>query len=815
MDALDGLRVIDLSRGFCGAIVSQLLADFGAEVIRVESPQGDALREQPAYYFWQRGKQSIARAHSIERDRRHAHQLATSADILIETFRPGVAERFGLGYDELCKHNPRLLYASITGFGRTGPYAGWKGYEALVMAKLGGMNHSSKMTRRQGPAFPAAPFGSFSAAQTALQGLLAALYVREHCGRGQRIDTSFVQGIAAHDPWDWFLQIVAERYPDAFATAPPSSERDVPTQSFAFRLLVCLTRDGHWLQFSQTSPHLFRDFMTTLSLDWMWDDPEWSSAPEFDSEDKRERFWEYMLEAARSKTLAEWQESFETYPNVWAEVYRTTRELLDHPQMRHNGHVIEVDDPRVGPTTQLAPMVRMSKTPGAVRSPAPEPGEHTDDILEQLTTEATRTAPEPAGTPPERPLEGVTVLDFGLYYAAPFGPAILADFGARVIKIESKDGDPMRHIMPFPDAGAIKSLQGKESVVVDLANPRGREIVHALVRDTDLVMMSYRAGVAQKHGLDYATLSAINPDLVYLNAPGYGVDGPCGRKPAFAPTIGAGSGMGELQAGPAVPRRADLTLGDIKTASLRLGLAAQSPGNADGFAALGVGTALLLGLVARERTGTAQEMLTSMLCTTAYALSADCIEYPGRAPCPTPDPELYGLSALYRLYETADGWVFLAAPQPGEWRALCAALAPHADLAADERFATADDRARHDDTLAQALSALFRQRSATDWERDLNAADVGCAEVARGPIARVVMSDSITREAGFLADVEHPRFGAHPRLAPLATLSLTPGRARPACLFGQHTESVLRELGYERDAIEELETDGVIVCAPG
>ncbi|MEE2665069.1 MAG: CoA transferase, partial [Myxococcota bacterium] len=456
MDALGGLRVIDLSRGFCGAVVSQLLADYGAEVIRVESPQGDVLREQPAYYFWQRGKQSVTLDLALDRDRRRARQLATSADILIETFRPGVAERLGLGYDELCKHNPGLLYASITGFGRTGPYASWKGYEALVMAKLGGMNHSSKMAGRPGPAFPAAPFSSFSAAQTALQGIFAALYVRERCGRGQRIDTSLVQGIAAHDPWDWFLQIVAERYPDAFATAPPSSDRGVPTQSFAFRLLVCLTRDGHWLQFSQTSPHLFRDFMTTLSLDWMWDDPEWSSAPEFDSEDKRERFWEYMLEAARSKTLAEWQESFEAYPNVWAEVYRTTRELLDHPQMRHNGHVIEVDDPRVGITTQLAPMVRMSKTPGAVRSPAPEPGEHTDDILKQLETGATRRAPE-AGVPlPERPLDGVTVLDFGLYYAAPFGPAILADFGARVIKIESKDGDPMRHIMPFPDAGAIK-----------------------------------------------------------------------------------------------------------------------------------------------------------------------------------------------------------------------------------------------------------------------------------------------------------------------------------------------------------------------
>jgi crotonobetainyl-CoA:carnitine CoA-transferase CaiB-like acyl-CoA transferase len=812
LDALGGFRVVDLSRGLSGALVSQLLADYGAEVIRIESPEGDVLRDEPAYYFWQRGKKSVTLDLGVEADRVRARQLAAGADLLVETFRPGVAEKLGLGYEELCELNPGLLYASITGFGRTGPYAGRKGYEALVMAKMGGMDHSGKMAGRPGPAFPTAPFHSFSAAQTALQGIFAALYVRERTGRGQRIDTSLVQGMAAHDPWDWFLRLVAERYPDAFATAPPSSDSGVPTQSFAFRLLVCLTKDGHWLQFSQTSPHLFRDFMTTLSLDWMWDDPEWSSAPEFDTEEKRERFWEYMLEAARGKTLAEWQQSFEEYPNVWAEVYRTTRELLDHPQMRHNGHVIEVVDPRVGKTTQLAPMVRMSKTPGAVRSPAPEAGEHTDEILNALETRTPVSAPNDGAPLPKLPLEGVTILEFGLYYAAPFGPAILADLGARVIKIESKAGEPMRHIMPFPDAGAVKSLQGKESFVVDLARPEGRAMVHALARDADLVMMSYRAGVAEKHGVDYATLSAINPQLIYLNAPGYGVDGPCGRKPAFAPTIGAGSGMGALQAGPSIPRRADLTLDEIKTASLRLGMAAQAPGNCDGFAALGVGTALLLGLVARERTGVAQEMLTSMLCTAAYALSADCIEYEGRGEGPAPDAELYGLSALYRLYETAEGWVFLAAPKEDEWQALCAAL-PGSQLASDARFASAGDRKRNDAALAEALADIFRQRAACDWDRDLSAADVGCAEVAKGPIARATMCDAITREAGFLSEVEHPSFGVHRRLAPLAALSLTPGLARPACLFGQHTEAVLRELGYDTAAIEKLEADGVIIRA--
>ncbi|MCH2173985.1 CoA transferase [Myxococcota bacterium] len=814
MDALAGLHVLDLSRGFSGALVTQLLADYGAEVIRVEPPEGDPLRDQPAFYFWQRGKKSVQLDLGSKSDRDQIQRLAQRSDIVVETFRPGVAESLGLGYDDLSALRPDLLYASITGFGRRGPYSHIKGYEGLVMAKLGGMAHSSHLTDRPGPAFPSVPLAAFSAAQTALQGIFAALYVRERTGRGQRIDTSMVQGVAAHDPWDWFLRLVAERYDKAFTTAPPISEAGIPNHSFAFRLLVSLTRDGHWLQFSQTSDHLFRDFMASLELDWMFDDPEWSTAPEFETEEKREAFWDRMLDAVASKSLEEWQQTFDKFPNVWAEVFRATPELLDHPQMRHNGHVIEFEDPRVGATTQLAPMVRMSGTPGRVRSPAPDAGQHTHEVLAAL-------AEDPASPPrtqrneplPKRPLEGITILEFGLFYAAPFGPALLADYGARVIKIESLAGEPMRHIMPFPDAGAVKSLQGKESVVVDLARPEGREVVYRLAREADAVMMSYRAGIAEKHGIDSATLRSHNPDLVYLCAPGYGTDGPCGRKPAYAPTIGAGAGMGRLQAGPSVPHGQPMTLEEIKASSLRLGTAAQAPGNADGCAALGVATALMLGIVARERTGVAQDMLTSMLCTMGYTLSEDCIAYEGRAPHHTPDTQLLGFSALYRLYEASEGWVFLAAPKASEWVALCQALAGRIDLATDERFTSEALREQNDEALAETLAAVFLENTANGWESELIPAGVGCVEIADGPMSRATIDDAITHEAGFLTEVEHPSFGTHRRLAPLVELSLTPGEARPACLFGQHTESVLRELGFDDAEIAKLVEDGIAVTS--
>jgi len=815
---LAGLRVVDLSWGLAGALVTMFLADHGAEVVRIEPPEGDALRGQPAFDLWQRGKKSVLLDLRTAAGRADAFALAAGADVLVESFRPGVAARLGLDADLLAERNPGLVHVSITGFGTRGPFAHVKGYEGIVLAKLGGMMHVAGMAPRPGPAFPAVPYASFSAAMAALQGTLAALYVRERCGRGQRVEASLVQGMAAHDPWEWFLRVLFEKYPSAFTPSPPYSERGVPSSGFAFRLLVCLTKDGRWLQFSQTSPHLFRDFMGVLGLAWMFDDPEWSTAPDFDTEDKRERFWERMLEAARTRTLAEWEEVFAEHPNVWAEVFRTTRDVLDHPQMRHNGHVVEADLPGLGRVRQLAPLVKLGAPAHAAPAPAPARGQHTDEILGALRRGATERAAvrRAAALPLRGPLEGITILELGLWYAAPYGTALLADLGARVVKIEPLAGEPMRHVMPVPEAGGVKVLQGKESVALDLDHPEGLAIVCRLARQADLVLMGYRAGVAERLGVDAASLRRENPRLVYLAAPGYGVDGPCGRKPAFAPTIGVASGAALFQAGPSIPHGPELTLAQVKPASIRLNYAAQAPGNADGCSALGVATALLLGLLARERTGVAHEMLTSMLCTTAHAVSDDGIDYPGRPPRTEPDPLLYGLGALYRLYETASGWVFLAAPQAREWQPLCRALGSSSgsDLAADARFRTAADRKRNDGALADVLGLVFRSAPAAAWERSLTVHDVACVEVADGPVARAVMNDPITREAGFLAEVDHPTFGTHRRLAPIVALSATPGAARPAPTLGMHTEAVLRELGYDAGAIASLVERKIVGC-PG
>jgi crotonobetainyl-CoA:carnitine CoA-transferase CaiB-like acyl-CoA transferase len=178
------------------------------------------------------------------------------------------------------------------------------------------------------------------------------------------------------------------------------------------------------------------------------------------------------------------------------------------------------------------------------------------------------------------------------------------------------------------------------------------------------------------------------------------------------------------------------------------------PAQPDGLAALAVATAMLLGLVARDRGNGGQSMLTTMMNTAAHALSDDMVDYVGRAPVPSPDEDLHGLSASYRLYEASEGWVFLAAPSDREWQRFVAALGD-----AGAALPSRDD----DAALVAALSGAFATGTAASWEKRLLAADVGCVSVRPGPVEAELQSDEFGRASGILVDVEHPTFGEHPR----------------------------------------------------
>src|SRR5690606_33557664 len=300
--------------------------------------------------------------------------------------------------------------------------------------------------------------------------------------------------------------------------------------------------------------------------------------------------------------------------------------------------------------------------PGAAFRSVPARNQHGDEL--RAAAKAPVAAPTEVAKPKGLPLEGVTIIELGVFYAAPFGVALLTDLGARVIKIEALEGDAIRFQVPFPELGGVKVTQGKESLAVDIGTPEGKAIVLDLLKDADVVLQSFRAGVAKRLGFDEDSIRAINPDVVYHEAPGFGVGGPYGHRPAYAPTIGAGAGMARRNIMSVVPEGPDLTLDQVKDGAIRMGAACLTVGNADGFASLGVACGQALGLLARERGAGGQGVVTTMLSTMAQILSEDMIEYAGRPAAATADPDLTGFGPLYRLYPAAGGgWIFLAAPQ--------------------------------------------------------------------------------------------------------------------------------------------------------
>jgi crotonobetainyl-CoA:carnitine CoA-transferase CaiB-like acyl-CoA transferase len=809
---LAGLRVLDFSTTAAGAQASQTLADFGAEVAQVEPPGGSQLRAQPSYPFLARGKKSIVLDLHAEADQTMARTMAGGADAVIETFRPGVMERLGLGYADLRAANPGLVFGSVTGFGRTGPYAAAKGYEALVLARIGALSASGGMVTRPGPAHVSVPYGSYGASQLLLTGILAALHERRSSGLGQRVDTSLVKGVAALGTWNWYQQILVTKFPEAFSQAAAVDGSGVPMSPIFFMLLIGLTKDGRWLQFSQVQMHLYMAMLKVMGLDWMLADEDWKGAAFAMGHPRTAEFWERLLGAVRERTMTEWQQVFEDHHDVWAETMRHDSELLSHPQMRHLGEPVELPDAERGPVRQPGPIARLEATPAVLRDGAP---------LLDADGLALRARPWPAapaatsaagpGTPSSPALGDIVVLELGTFFAAPFGATVLRELGARVIKVEPIKGEPMRTLLPFPELGAAKVMQGKESIAIDMSTDDGRAIVHELARRSHLALQSFRGAAAQRQGVDSATLRRVNPDLVYLDAPGYGTDGPCGDRPAYAPTIGAGSGLVMRNIGASVPEHADMTIAQIRENALRLsGAGTTEYAQADGISALTVASALALGLAARDRTGISQAMRTTMLTSTAHALADDMVEHEGRPPTAQPDSGLFGCSARYRLYQAADGWIYLAAPAEREWQALAAALAGDADLVGDARFADEEGRRAHDHGLAQVLAAVFAARPAQYWEDYLLSRDVGCVVAHAEPPETILQSKEFAGAGDLLVQVEHPAFGEHARLKPYIEMSRSQTLAEPGVLAGQHTDKILAELGYDALAIAGLKERGVV-----
>ena len=351
-------------------------------------------------------------------------------------------------------------------------------------------------------------------------------------------------------------------------------------------------------------------------------------------------------------------------------------------------------------------------------------------------------------------------------------------------------------------------MEGKESLSIDLQHPAAKEVMHRLVARSDVFVTSFRPGVPERLGLGYDELRAVKPDLVYVHAAGYGVDGPYAKHAIYATAASAAVGSVTRHAGPWLDPALTQDWGVMELQAV-IGPRLTVPTDGDSNGALGVLSAIMFGLTHQRRTGEGQHVATSMLNGNALCYADDFCTYRDKPPRPVADDENHGLDALYRLYQVRDGWIFLAAPSAREWDRLVTAL-DAAELAADERFATVEARAANDDALIAALAAVLADRDALELEALLTAAGVGCAVANEEGNSAFTSTDPVLLETGLTLDVEHPLFGRIRRHAPPVVFSETPGRVGPSCLRGEHTRSVLADLGYDAAEIEELERDGVV-----
>ena len=387
------------------------------------------------------------------------------------------------------------------------------------------------------------------------------------------------------------------------------------------------------------------------------------------------------------------------------------------------------------------------------------------------------------------PLSGTVVLDLGQYLAGPFGPMILGDLGAEVIKVEPVRGDGMRMAgKPF-----VGCQRGKLDIAVDLKTPEGLEVVLRLAELADVVHHNMTKGTAARLGIDYEALRGRNPQLVHCNTYAYGAEGPLSESGGLDPLYQASCGL-EFEAGPVAEGNPPLYL--------RFGMC----DTANAFASV---VGVLAALFHQRRTGEGQDLWTSLF-NGGAVFSSDVFLVDGKpGPVRAPlDRNQTGTSPCYRLYETQDGWLQVAAFHPEQWAALCGALG-RPELG--ERYASYEARVANRAEIEAELEPAFRSRTAVAWQLVLTGLGVPSEVSGDTRDGELVLHDADNERLGLVTEYQHPTFGRLRQFGTLMDFSATPtGPYTPPPLVGQHTRPIMERLGYRAEEIDDLRARGVI-----
>ncbi len=794
---LAGYTVVDLSTGMAGAYCTKLLADGGADVIKVEPPQGDPLRRWSSsgaairpgsdgalFSYLAGSKHSVVADAELDDDIEMVHKLLAAADAVVWSAGSKLAEHESFGPAAIHRAYPHLTVTSITPFGLEGPWRDRAATEFTLQAWSGGIVGLGRGLPDRAPVFVGGQVGEYLAGAYASAATLASRHGGLYGGAGQLIDLSMLETqilCLTYYPVSYF-EMLGRPWRDARRLTVPG----VAQAKDALVDLGCGTAQ-QWFDLCAMVGH-----------------PEWIDEESALSITEQANIHAEDIYAWVRSTPADEIHDLATAFRIPNAPVGNGASVASLDHFRERGSFVR--NPRDG---FLQPGHPYRMRPARLRQPLPAPrlGEHTAHYRAATMTPR----PKPTANAKPLPFSGLRILDMTTFWAGPCCTHFMALLGAEVIHVESaRRPDGTRLIAGIPTSedqwwekspifAALNT--NKKGLTLDLQSARGRELLRRLIATCDVVVENFTPRVLDQIGLDFAAIQAIRPDVVMLRMPGFGLDGPWRDNPAFAYAIESASGLSWLTGYPDRPPYEPYSLGDPNA----------------GVHAL---NGLLLALEHRRRTGRGVFVEAAMV-DAALSISAEqVIEYSAYGALldragnrgPTAAPQNLYRAADIDEFGRPDTWVAVAVATDDQWRRLCDALGSPS-WAVDPSLSAVAGRRAHEDLIDEQLAAYCQDRAVDDIIETLWDAGVPVAKVLQPH--RQTELDQLTFR-NFFEELDHP---VNER-AKFSTVAMrlsdgpTPFHTQPAPLLGQHNHELLAGLGLTEAEIAELEADGVIGHAP-
>ena len=822
---LGGYRALDLTdeKGFlCGKI----LADLGAEVIKIEPPGGDASRGLGPFYhddphpdrslhWWayNTSKRGITLDLAAASDRKVFMRLVERSDFLIESFTPDHMAELGLGYEELARVNPGIILVSISAFGQEGPYSRHRAPD-LVCQALGGILYLTGDPDRP-PLRISVPQSYLNAANDAATGALIALWYRERTGLGQWVDVSAQECVA----WQGFSNQTFWH----MRQEKPTRENQVHNMLSVGRPTVpdfYQCKDG----FVLFTPERGRNGRRTRTLvEWMqeegacpailseYDWEETAAPPEDLTEEERQQRILEMVESAM-----EMREHFQAFflTKTKEELFQqavergfllgplnTIEEVSRLTQFRARGFWQKVEHPEVEESLSYpGAAFRITGAPYHIRSRAPLLEEHNHEVTSLLSRQTPHRKPISEEVDSNEAFRDLKILDFTWVTVGPRAVRYFADHGATVIKVEAPDRPdigrlipPLKDMVAHPDHSAWFCLYNanKYAITLDLNRPEGLDLARRLASWADVLIESFRPGVMERFGLGYERLHEVNPGLVYASTSMFGQTGPYRGYAGFGHHAAAITGFDLLTGW---PDRAPCGAFWAYT---------------DHIAPQMLVTAIVTALLERSRTGQGQYIDQSQNESALHLLGIPLLDYAANGQIAGRNGGRDQHAAPHAAFRCRgeDRWCAIAVQTDEEWRALCT-LMKRPELADEARFATLSGRQANEDELERLVEAWTVHLPAETVMARLQNAGIPAGVAAT---AEDMHNDPQLQQRGHFLIFDHPVMGPVSVDALPPRFSRTPARQyRPPPCLGEHNAYVCTEvLGLPDDQFVRLLESGV------